>query len=208
MILNLLIISLFWSVGFLLDLWDIARYVPTVDVLTSKVLQERILVGAACGLIGGLSVGWGLKKVVSSFSGVRVIIVALMWAIALAIGVQFSAYINEYDLAFNQLYLDSFTLGSIRQLINFTIAGFIGGCFMSIVIKKIHPTISILTLLLISGCWWMSLILAGGIIFMIPWQGGIGILRSFLAGLTIAVLGAGIMLFKVKSLPPEEIESP
>ncbi len=207
MILNLLIISLFWSVGFLLDLWDIARYVPTVDVLTSEVLQERILVGAACGLIGGLSVGWGLKKVVPSFSGVRVIIVALMWAITLAIGVQFSAYINEYDLAFNQLHLDFFTLGSIRQLINFTIAGFIGGCFMSIVVKKINPSISILTLVLIGGCWWMSLILAGGIIFIIPWSGGSGILRSFLAGLSIALLGAGIMFLKLKSLPPEQIES-
>lgn len=207
MILNLLIISLFWSVGLLLDLWDIARYVPTVDILTSELLQERILVGAACGLIGGLSVGWGLKKVIPSLSGIRVVIIALMWAIAFTIGVQLSAYVNEYNIAFNYLQLNSFTLGSIRQLINFTIAGLIGACLMSIVLKKIQPSISILTLLLISGCWWMSLILAGGIIFIIPWQGGSGILRSFLAGLSIAILGAGIMFLQVKFLPSEEISS-
>ncbi|VXD23478.1 membrane hypothetical protein [Planktothrix serta PCC 8927] len=207
MILNLLIISLFWSVGLLLDLWDIARYVPTVDILTSELLQERILVGAACGLIGGLSVGWGLKKVIPSLSGIRVVIIALMWAIAFAIGVQLSAYINEYDLAFNQLHLDSFTLGSIRQLINFTIAGLIGGCFMGLVVKKIDPSISFLKIILIIGCWWSSLILAAGLIFIIPWQGGTGILRSFLAGLSIAILGAGIMFLQVKFLPSEEISS-
>jgi len=207
MILNLLIISLFWSVGLLLNLWDIARYVPTGDLFTSELLQERIIVGAACGFMGGLSVGWGLKQVVPSLSGIRVFIIALMWAIALAIGVQLSAYINEYDIAFNQFHLASFTLGSIRQLINFTIAGLIGGCLMSLVVKKIQPEISVLKLILISGCWWISLILAAGIIFMIPWSGGSGILRSFLAGLSIAMLGAGIMFLQVKSLPFEEISS-
>lgn len=197
MILNLLIISLFWSVGLLLNLWDIARYVPTGDLLTSEFLQERIIVGAACGFMGGLSVGWGLKKVVPALSRIRVFIIALMWAIALAIGTQFSAYISEYDIAFNQFHLASFTLGSIRQLINFTIAGLIGGGLMSLVIKKIQPEISVLKLILIISSWWMSLILAAGIIFIVPWSGGSGILRSFLAGLTIALLGAEIMFFIV-----------
>ncbi|CAD5949663.1 hypothetical protein PCC9214_02470 [Planktothrix tepida] len=207
MILNLLIISLFWSVGLLLNLWDIARNVPTFDIFTSELLQERVIMAAACGLMGGLSVGWGLKQRVPSLSGIQVIIIGFMWAIALAIGVQLSAYINEYDIAFNQFHLTSFTLGSIRQLINFTIAGLIGGCFMGVVAKKIQPEISIFKLLLISGCWWISFILATGIIFIIPWSGGSGILRSFLAGLSIAMLGAGIMFLQVKSFPFEEISS-
>ncbi|WP_254174150.1 hypothetical protein [Planktothrix pseudagardhii] len=207
MILNLLIISLFWSVGLLLNLWDIARNVPTGDLLTSELLQERIIFSAACGFIGGLSVGWGLKKGVPSLSRIRVFIIALMWAIALAIGVQLSAYINEYDIAFNQFNLASFTLGSIRQLINFTISGLIGGCFMGVVVKKIQSEISVLKLILISGCWGISFILAAGIIFIIPWSGGSGILRSFLAGLTIALLGAGIMFVQVKSLASEEIST-
>lgn len=207
MILKLLIISLFWSVGLLLNLWDIARNVPTGDLLTSELLQERIIVGAACGFMGGLSVGWGLKKVVPSLSGIRVFVIALMWAIALAIGTQLSAYINEYDIAFNQFHLVSFTLGSIRQLINFTITGLIGGFLMSLVAKKIQPEISVLKLILISGFWWMSLILAAGIIFIVPWSVGSGILRSFLAGLTIGLLGVGMMFLQIKSLPSEGMPS-
>lgn len=207
MILNLLIISLFWSVGLLLNLWDIARNVPTGDLFTSELLQERIIVGATCGFMGGLSVGWGLKKVVRSLSRIRVFVIALMWAIALAIGTQLSAYINEYDIAFNQFHLASFTLGSIRQLINFTITGLIGGCLMSLVAKKIQPEISVLKLILISGCWWMSLILAAGIIFIVPWSVGSGILRSFLAGLTIGLLGVGMMFLQIKSLPSEGMPS-
>ncbi|MFM6195290.1 MAG: hypothetical protein ACKPEN_11875 [Planktothrix sp.] len=207
MILNLLIISLFWSVGLLLNLWDIARNVPTGDLFTSELLQERIIVGAACGFMGGLSVGWGLKKVVRSLSRIRVFVIALMWAIALAIGTQLSAYINEYDIAFNQFHLASFTLGSIRQLINFTITGLIGGCLMSLVAKKIQPEISVLKLILISSCWWMSLILAAGIIFIVPWSVGSGILRSFLAGLTIGLLGVGMMFLQIKSLPSEGMPS-